>query len=75
MADKKKSCKKNISPRGRKPYDQSASSIITLRISDTEKKRVDEIMMNLDLKHYSDVMRMALQMVIPDIRYIQENMQ
>jgi hypothetical protein len=75
MADSKKSCKKKIAPRGRKPHDQSASSIITVRISDTEKQRVDEIMMNLDLKHYSDVMRMALQMVIPDIGYIQEHMQ
>ena len=75
MADAKKSCKKKVSPRVRKPYDQSASSIITVRISDTEKKRVDEIMMNLDIKCYSDVMRMALQMVKPDIRYIQENMQ
>jgi hypothetical protein len=75
MATAKKSCKKKISPRVRKPYDQSTSSVITVRISDTEKKRVDELMMNLDIKRYSDVMRMALQMVKPDIRYIQKNMQ
>ena len=38
-------------------------TVVTVRISDDEKVRIDEIMKNLDIKHYSDVMRLALQMV------------
>jgi hypothetical protein len=38
-------------------------SVVTVRISDEEKERIDEIMRNLDIKRYSDVMRMALHMV------------
>jgi len=38
-------------------------SVVTVRISDEEKGRIDEIMRTLDIKRYSDVMRLALQMV------------
>jgi predicted transcriptional regulator len=38
-------------------------SVVTVRISDEEKDRIDEIMRNLDIKRYSDVMRLALHMV------------
>jgi hypothetical protein len=40
-------------------------SVVTVRISDEEKERIDEIMKNLDIKRYTDVMRMALHMVRP----------
>jgi hypothetical protein len=46
------------------------STVITVRVSDSEKERINEIMMNLDIMRYSDVMRMALHMVSPDIGYI-----
>jgi len=38
-------------------------SVVTVRISDEEKERIDEIMRNLDIKRYTDVMRLALHMV------------
>lgn len=41
------------------------SPVVTVRLSDLEKERLDEIMRTLDIKRYSDVMRMALQMVHP----------
>jgi len=62
---KKKTSKRNKS---------AMSTVVTVRISDEEKERIDGIMMNLDIKRYSDVMRMALHMVRPDIRYTQVNM-
>ena len=40
-------------------------SVVTVRFSDEEKERIDEIMRNLEIKCYSDVMRMALHMVRP----------
>lgn len=48
------------------PYESDQTptlSVVTVRISDKEKGRIDEIMRNLDIKRYSDVMRMALHMV------------
>lgn len=45
------------------------SSVITVRISDEEKVRIEKIMANLDIKRYSDVMRMALQMMKPTLQY------
>lgn len=54
----------------KKPVKQAAKSVkvpmlsvVTVRISDEEKERIDEIMKNLGIKRYSDVMRMALQLV------------
>ena len=39
------------------------SSVVKVRISDEEKERIDKIMRNLEIKRYSDVMRLALQMM------------
>lgn len=50
------------------------STVITVRISDDEKERIDEIMLNMDIKRYSDVMRMALHMITPDIGHTRMNM-
>ena len=74
MATAKKSLKKKPSRRIVKADKAVMSTVVTVRISDEEKVRIDDIMMNLDIKRYSDVMRMALKMVKPDLRYIQENM-
>ncbi|MDA8430234.1 MAG: hypothetical protein M0T70_13345 [Geobacteraceae bacterium] len=38
-------------------------SVVTVRISDEEKERIDAIMKQLRITRYSDVMRLALQMV------------
>lgn len=38
-------------------------TVITVRISDEEKERFDTIMNSLNIKRYSDVMRMALRLV------------
>lgn len=55
---------KRKSSRCRMKSDQApALSVVTVRISDKEKGRIDEIMRDLDIKRYSDVMRMALHMV------------
>ena len=36
------------------------SPVVTVRISDEEKERIDQIMKQLNITRYSDVMRMAL---------------
>ena len=42
-------------------------SVISVRISDEEKERIDEIMLNNNIKSYSDVLRIAIQLVqVPD---------
>jgi hypothetical protein len=46
-----------------KAKEQTILSVISLRISDEEKERIDEIMRLGKIKRYSDVMRMAIQMV------------
>ena len=74
MATAKKNCKKKTSKRSVKSGTAVMSSVVTFRVSDEEKNRINEIMTNLDIKRYSDVMRMALQMMRPDIRYIQVGM-
>lgn len=57
--DKKKTVKRTITTDKAMPN----LSVVTVRISDAEKDRIDAIMKHLDIKRYSDVMRMALQMV------------
>lgn len=54
----------------KKPVKKAATSnkvpmlsVVTVRVSDEEKERIEKIMKQLDIKRYSDVMRMALQMV------------
>jgi hypothetical protein len=75
MATARKNYRKKPSKRSVKSDKMVMSTVITVRISDGEKDRIDEIMMNLDIKRYSDVMRMALRMMRPNIGYTQANMQ
>jgi hypothetical protein len=69
MATAKKSYKKKAPKSRVKSGKAVMSTVITVRISDDEKERIDEIMTSMDIKRYSDVMRMALQMMKPDIGY------
>jgi len=63
MATARKYCRKKLTKRSEKSDKVPVLSVVTVRISDEEKERIDEIMRNLDIKRYSDVMRMALHMV------------
>ncbi|MBK5275987.1 MAG: hypothetical protein JJE30_13170 [Desulfuromonadales bacterium] len=63
MATARKDCKKVSSKQTVKLNKSATSSVVTVRISDEEKERIDEIMRYLNIKRYSDVMRMALQMI------------
>ena len=46
---------------------QSVLSVVSVRISDEEKERIDEIMRVGNIKRYSDVLRMAIQLFkVPD---------
>ncbi len=74
MATARKNCKNKVSKCRTKPGKPVMSTVITVRVSDEEKDRIDAIMVNLDIKRYSDVMRMALHMIRPDIGHIPVNM-
>jgi hypothetical protein len=63
MATIRKCSRKKKARRGVRPEKVSQLSVVTVRISDDEKERIDEIMQRLEIHRYSDVMRMALQMV------------
>ena len=63
MAIVRKSCRKKKAKRNVRADRVSTLSVVTVRISDVEKERIDEIMQRLDIQRYSDVMHMALQMV------------
>jgi len=43
--------------------EQTVLSVVSLRISDGEKNRIDEIMLRGNIKHYSDVMKIAIKLV------------
>ena len=64
----KKYKKKPLKP-GVKADKAATSAVITVRISDDEKVRIEKIMANLEIKRYSDVMRMALEMVKPTLQF------
>ena len=49
------------------------SSVVSVRITEKEKEDIDDVMKNLNIKRYSDFMRIALQMVQPDMSYCQVN--
>lgn len=70
MATAKKSIKIKAAKRNSKSSKAAKSKIITVRISDEEKDRIDDIMINMDIKRYSDVMRLALHMMKPKSGYI-----
>ena len=42
---------------------QALLSVVSVRISDAEKKRIDEIMRRDNIRHYSDVMKIAIQLI------------
>lgn len=63
MATVRKSCRKKKAKRTVRSDKPTTLSVVTVRISDEEKERIDGIMRNFEIKRYSDVMRMALQMV------------
>jgi hypothetical protein len=73
MATAKKKCRKKPSKRSLKSSKTAMSTVVTVRLSDGEKERIDEIMTDLDIKRYSDVMRMALHMMRPNIGFTQAN--
>ena len=73
MAPAKKSYKKKPVKRTVKSKNTAMSEVITVRVSDEEKERMKKIMADLDITRYSDVMRMALQMMKPHVRYSQGN--
>lgn len=68
MAMARKKYKKKPGKRSMKSDRIVMSTVITVRISDEEKDRIEKIMANLDIKRYSDVMRMALHMVKPTLQ-------
>ena len=65
MTTARKKCLNKPVKRGVKPDRSAPSAVIAVRISDEEKMRIEKIMANLGIKSYSDVMRMALQMLEP----------
>ena len=46
----------------KKAKEQAVLSIISVRLTDEEKERIDEIMRVGNFKRYSDVVRMAIHM-------------
>ncbi|MBC7961502.1 MAG: hypothetical protein H7Y05_01015 [Steroidobacteraceae bacterium] len=56
--NRKKKLKAEVSP-----PKQDMLTVVTVRISDEEKGRIDQIMSNRNIKRYSDVMRMAVRML------------
>lgn len=58
-----KKSKKRTVKRKTKLRVPTVLTVISVRISDEEKERIDEIMRLNDIKRYSDVLRMAIQMV------------
>lgn len=62
-----KSVRKKRKRRRVKAKEQAVLSVVSVRISDEEKERIDEIMRLGNIKRYSDVLRMAIQLVqVPD---------
>ncbi len=62
MSTEKKSRKKKLKS-AENPSRQDTLTVVTVRISDDEKERIDRIMSSWNIKRYSDVMRMAVQML------------
>jgi hypothetical protein len=62
MALTRKKYQKKTLKAGEKSDAVVTSTVVTVRVSDEEKARLEEIMRNSDIKRYSDVMRMALHM-------------
>lgn len=66
MAAVRKNYKKKSARHKKIKSDRQATlSVVTVRISDEEKERLDEIMTKWNIKRYSDVMKMAIKMAVP----------
>jgi hypothetical protein len=63
MEKSAKKTKKRPPKRKLKIREQTVLTVVSVRISDEEKERIDEIMRINDIKRYSDVLRLAIQMV------------
>ena len=63
MATARRKIRKKTSKRPASPGEARTISVVTVRISDEEKERIDGIMRDLDVKRYSDIMRMAFHMM------------
>jgi hypothetical protein len=74
MAIVRKNCSKKQAGRTLKSDRQDMLTVVTVRISDEEKSRIDTIMRDLDIKRYSDMMRMALRMVTVQEKYLQSSL-
>ena len=64
--------RKKYKPRAKKA---AMSSVVSVRITEKEKEDIDVVMKNLNITRYSDFMRIALQMVQPDMSYSQVQIQ
>lgn len=62
MIETRKKTKKKRPARKAQPREQAVLTVISVRISDEEKERIDEIMRDGRFKSYSDMLRMAMQM-------------
>ncbi|MBL0225316.1 MAG: hypothetical protein IPQ16_06985 [Geobacteraceae bacterium] len=63
MAAARKNSRKKKLKRSVRSDKPALLSVVTVRLSDEEKERIDNIMRNLEITRYTDVMRMALHMV------------
>jgi len=51
------------------------ASVVSVRITEIEKEDIDVVMKNLNIKRYSDFIRIALHMVQADMSYSQVQIQ
>jgi len=63
MATAKNTNKNKTSRRALKTRRVTPSSVVSVRVSDDDKERINEIMNAFKINSYSDFMRIALQMV------------
>jgi hypothetical protein len=70
MATARKAYKNKPAKQGTRTGKVVLSTVITVRLSNEEKERMEQIMMNLDITRYTDVMRMALHMITPSLDII-----
>ncbi len=57
-----KSVKRKRKKRRKKAKEQAVLSVISVRLSDEEKERIDHIMREGNFKRYSDIVRLAIHM-------------
>ena len=62
MNRNEKNTKKQRKKRTVKPRKHAPKTVISVRISDEEKQRIDQIMRNGNIARYSDVLKIAIQM-------------